>query len=171
MRSLLLALGLALTSLLLNAETPITSGPPGFALWDAKLVAATAARLERELGEQHMVYQTIGNYAGHSMYLVLRGKTGAAELHETEADFYISMRGSATFVIGGELVDAESRPRKQQRGSAVSGGARHTIKTGDIVHVPVAVPHHIIIGPDEPYLYLLIKLDEEPLVETPVSAL
>ena len=171
MRLTLIIILLILTSLASHAQSPSTDGPPGFVLWNKDLIEATANRLEKELGDKHMVYQTIGNYKGHSMYLVLRGKTGTSELHETESDFYISMRGKATFVIGGEMVGNEKRPRKQQRGSAVKGGATHTLGPGDILHVPVATPHHIIIGPDEPYMYILIKLDEVPLAPVKASAL
>jgi mannose-6-phosphate isomerase-like protein (cupin superfamily) len=160
-----------LTSSISFAEAPITDGAPGFVLWNSELIQSTADRLEKELGDKHMVYQTIGNYQGHSMYLVLRGKTGTSEVHETESDFYISVRGSATFLIGGELTEAEVRPRKQQRGKSVKGGKSHPIEAGDILHVPVAIPHQIVIGPDEPYMYILIKLNEEPITPKRASAL
>ena len=91
------------------------------------------------------------------------GKSDMAELHETESDFHIGKRGKATFVIGGELVDKESLPRKQQRGTSIRGGTRYAIAPGDIFHVPPGVAHQYIIGPDEPYMYILIKIDEEPL--------
>lgn len=171
MKFLLSIAALLLTSSISYAEDPNTDGPLGFVLWNSQLIQSTADRLEKELGDKHMVYQTIGNYEGHSMYLVLRGKTGTSEVHETESDFYISMRGSATFLIGGELTETEMRPRKQQRGKSISGGSSHPLGPGDILHVPVAVPHQIVIGPDEPYMYILIKLDEEPITPKRASAL
>jgi mannose-6-phosphate isomerase-like protein (cupin superfamily) len=160
---------LILTPAISLAQTPSTDGPPGFVLWNSESIESTADRLEQELGDKHMVYQTIGNYDGHSMYLVLRGKTGTSEFHETESDFYVSLRGHATFVIGGELTEPEIRPRKQQRGKSIHGGTTHSLGPGDVLHVPVATPHHIIIDPDEPYMYLLIKLDEEPIVAVEAS--
>ena len=168
MRFMLGIVVLILTPVMTLAQAPSTDGPPGFVLWNSELIDSTADRLEQELGDKHMVYQTIGNYPGHSMYLVLRGKTGTSEFHETESDFYVSWRGNATFVIGGELTEPEMRPRKQQRGKSISGGTTHQLGPGDILHVPPATSHQIIINPDEPYMYLLIKLDEEPI--TPVKA-
>jgi uncharacterized RmlC-like cupin family protein len=73
------------------------------------------------------------------------------------------MRGTATSVVGGRLVDAEKRPRKQQRGTSIEGGNRRQLTPGAIMHIPPGIPHQLIIGPEEPYLYLLIKIDEEPL--------
>lgn len=155
---------LASTATLAQAtSTESVEGPEGYVLWNADRVERAANRLERELGDKAMVYETIGNYEGHSIYLVLRGKTGAAELHETESDLYIAKRGTATFVLGGELVDPERRPRKQLRGAAVRGGHRQTLAPGDVVHVPIAVPHHLLIDPAQPFMYILIKFDEEPL--------
>jgi mannose-6-phosphate isomerase-like protein (cupin superfamily) len=139
------------------------SSVPGFILRDAGSIEAAADRLEAELGDKAMVFEIIGNHPGHSMYLVLRGKSGTSEIHLTESDYYIGVRGNATFVIGGELVDGQELERKQVRGTDIKGGERSIVGPGDIVHVPVNTPHHLIINPVEPYMYLLIKLDEEPL--------
>ena len=137
--------------------------PQDFVLWNAAYVEAAADRLEKSLGDKDLVWETMGNYEGHSVYLVLRGKTDTAELHETESDVQISMRGKATSVVGGRLVNAESRPRKQQRGTSIEGGKHRQLTPGAIMHIPPGVPHQLIIDPAEPYLYLLIKIDEEPL--------
>lgn len=141
------------------SQTPVA----GFILRDADSIEAAADRLEAELGDKAMVFEIIGNHQGHSMYLVLRGKTGTSEIHMTESDYYIGMRGSATFVIGGELLEPQELERKQVRGTDIKGGVSSKVGPGDIVHVPVNTPHLLIIDPDQPYMYLLIKLDEEPL--------
>ena len=139
--------------------------PPGFVLWTPERLATTIERLDRELGETRLVFEAYGNYERHSVYLVLRGKTSPAELHETEADLYVVRRGRATLVVGRELVDAEKRPRKQQRGSSVRGGYRREIGPGDVIHIPVGVPHQLILPEGESFLYDLTKFNEEPLAE------
>jgi hypothetical protein len=146
-----------------GAAGSTTGGPEGYVLWDAKRIEAAADRLEAQLGDRAMVFETIGSYEGHSVYLVLRGRTGLAEFHETESDLYVVKRGRATFVVGGELVEPRELPRRQRSGSAIRGGARQVLAPGDIVHVPEAVPHHLVLDSGEPFLYLLIKFDEEPL--------
>lgn len=146
--------------MLANAAT--ADAPVGFGLWSSAHIKEVGDRLEKELGDKKIVFETLGTYRGHSVYLVLRGKTAFAEFHETESDIQIGVRGTATFVIGGELVDAQKLPRKQQQGSSIRGGSKFTVGPGDIIHVPVAVPHVLIIEPNKPYLYILVKLDEEP---------
>ena len=137
--------------------------PTGFVMWPGAEVEAIANRLEREIGNRAMVYETIRNDDGHSVYFVLRGLTGPAEFHETEADLYVVHRGNATFVIGGELIDPELLPRKQQRGSSIRNGIRHALAPGDILHVPVSTPHQIIVPDGQTFLYTLVKFNEEPL--------
>ena len=65
-----------------SAAAP-TVDPVGYVLWDAATVEAAADRLEKSLGDKALVWETIGNYDGHSVYLVLRGKSGSAEIHDT----------------------------------------------------------------------------------------
>lgn len=137
----------------------------GFVLWSADRIKAAADKLESTVGDKPLVFETIGNYPGHSVYLVLRGKTGQAEIHETEADLFVARRGHATLVIGGELVDGQSMPRKQRRASSIRGGIRRDLYPGDIAHIPVGVPHQLVIAPGERFMYDLVKFDEEPLAQ------
>ncbi len=137
--------------------------PAGYVFWNAMVVEEVADRLETVLGDKSLVWETVGNYDGHSVYLVLRGKTGTAEIHETESDVQISVRGRATSVIGGKLLDPEHLPRKQIRGSAIQGGIERELAPGDLMHIPPGAPHQLLIDEAEPYMYLLIKIDEEPL--------
>jgi len=137
--------------------------PRDYVRWDSTYIQSVADRLEQALGDKAMVWETVGNYDGHSIYLVLRGRTGQAELHETESDVQIGVRGTAVSVIGGELVDGRALPRKQQRGTSINGGQRRLTSPGDLIHIPPGVPHQLIVDSSEPYMYLLFKLDEEPL--------
>ena len=165
MRKLITLAMLALTSIAWGADT--NEAPVGFGLWNSAHLKEVGDRLEKELGDKRIVYETLGTYKGHSVYLVLRGKTAPAEFHETESDLQIGVRGKATFVIGGELVNPQKLPRKQQQGSSIKGGAKFPVGPGDIIHVPVAVPHVLLIEPNKPYMYILVKLDEEPRNDPP----
>jgi mannose-6-phosphate isomerase-like protein (cupin superfamily) len=136
---------------------------PDFVYWPSATIEAAADRLEKTIDDKSLVFETIGNYQGHSVYLVLRGSTGQAEIHDTEEDVFIAKRGKATFVIGGQLVDEQSMPRKQRRGTSIKGGDRRTLTPGDIVHIPRGFAHHLEIAPGERFMYVLFKIDEEPL--------
>lgn len=161
---------LAVTALLFSAGSrgqgvlvDEADAPDGFVRWNSEYIQAVADQLEERLGDETLVWETIGNYDGHSVYLVLRGKTDRPELHETESDIQIGVRGTALSIVGGEMIDSRDRPRKQKRGSSIKGGLRKTTSSGDLIHIPPGVPHQLIIDADAPYMYLLFKLDEEPL--------
>jgi mannose-6-phosphate isomerase-like protein (cupin superfamily) len=169
MRALLsLVLMLVLCSVVRGDQTPASrtaapDDPAGFVLWKSAAVTAAADRLDQKIGKGRLMFETIGNYPGHSIYLVLRGATGEAEFHETESDLFVARRGRATLVIGGELVNPEMRPRRQQRAKEIKGGVRRELLPGDIAHIPMATPHQLLIAPGERFMYDLIKFDEEPL--------
>ncbi len=161
-------LAFAVSSLLLYAAVngrDVQDGqheePEDYVRWDSAYIQDVADRLEKQLGDKALVWETVGNYDGHSMYLVLRGRTSPAEVHDTESDIQIGVRGTALSIVGGELVDPESLPRKQQRGTSIDGGLRQKTCPGDMIHIPPGIPHQLIV--DQPYMYLLFKLDEEPL--------
>ena len=104
MRSALLSVCLLAATVTATAPAGQTApgGGAGFVLWPHEQVEAIADRLEASIGDRAMVFETVRNDDGHSVYFVLRGQTGRAEFHETEADLYIVHRGRATLVIGGE---------------------------------------------------------------------
>ena len=166
MRTLFVVMMLALSPALAAAADAPVAPPLGFALWDTAHIKEVGDRLEKELGDKEIVFETLGTHKGHSVYLVLRGRTARPEYHETESDIQIGLRGKGVFVIGGELINPQKLPRKQQRGDGIKGGARIPLGPGDIIHVPVAVPHVMEIAPNESYMYILIKLDEEPRLPT-----
>jgi len=154
---------LAMASEAQEASADEPAAPKDYARWDSDHIQAMADRLEQDAGDKALVWETVGNYDGHSIYLVLRSRTGQAEIHETESDVQIGVRGAAVSVVGGELVDGRSLPRKQRRGTAIDGGLRQETVPGDLIHIPPGVAHQLLIDPSEPYTYLLFKLDEEPL--------
>ncbi len=164
---LLAALLLASSQLPLRAQQPDASSakdmPDGFELWSSTRVKEASDRLEKNIGDKSILFETVGNWKGHSIYLVLRGKTADAEFHKTEEDVYIGQRGHATFIIGGEMVDPKNMPRKQVRSASIRGGMKRELHAGDILHVPRAIPHQLVIAPGEQFMYLLFKIDEEPL--------
>ena len=152
--------GLAMSAIVVAQEPAY---PDGYVRWNSDHIQEVADELEARLGDRSMIFETIGNYDGHSVYLVLRGKTGQAEMHETESDVQIGVRGTATLVVGGDIIDASSLPRKQVRGAAISGGQRQLTAPGDLIHIPPGVAHQLLIDQGAPYMYLLFKIDEEPL--------
>src|SRR6266702_5625722 len=94
------------------------------------------------------------NYMVHASR---REKPGQAEIHTKDADVIYVLQGSATFVTGGEAVDAKTSAPDELRGSSIRNGETREIAKGDVVIVPHGVPHQFLTVTD-PFLYYVVKV-------------
>jgi uncharacterized protein GlcG (DUF336 family)/quercetin dioxygenase-like cupin family protein len=85
-----------------------------------------------------------------------RTKSGLAEVHEHETDVVYVLEGSATFVTGGKLVDANTVSPGEIRGTDVQGGETRRLVKGDVVVVPPNT-HHWFKEVSDPFLYFVVK--------------
>ena len=81
---------------------------------------------------------------------------GSAEVHETQVDVWIVQDGE---VVGGTMVEPKTVKPHEIRGTSIDGGEKQSLKAGDIVHIPVKVPHQLKIAPGKTFTYLVIKVD------------
>ena len=97
-------------------------------------------------------------YGNHYTLLARREATGSAEVHEHEADIFVVEGGEATIVTGGKIVNGHAEKPGEIRGSAVEGGERHQLATGDIIHIPARTPHQLLIKKGKPFTYFVVKV-------------
>ena len=100
----------------------------------------------------------LGRYRGHYTLLAVRHSTGSAEVHEREADYFIVEKGSATLLTGGKLVNPHTDKPGEIRGTSLSGGERHPVAAGDVVHIPAGEPHQLLIEKGNPFTYFVVKV-------------
>jgi mannose-6-phosphate isomerase-like protein (cupin superfamily) len=65
-----------------------------------------------------------------------------ASVHETEAELFYVIDGSATITTGGKLVD-ETRSGTNLSGKSIEGGTPTKLSKGDFFMVPEGVPHWV----------------------------
>jgi quercetin dioxygenase-like cupin family protein len=63
-----------------------------------------------------------------------------ASVHETDAELFYVIDGTATFLTGGKLIDP-TRNGSNLSGKGVEGGTPHKLNKGDFIIVPAGVPH------------------------------
>jgi mannose-6-phosphate isomerase-like protein (cupin superfamily) len=80
----------------------------------------------------------LGGYDGHLEY---RASVGNATVHETEAELFYVIDGSATLTTGGKLVDGKRTDAANLNGSAIDGGTKRNIAKGDFILIPQNTPH------------------------------
>jgi uncharacterized protein GlcG (DUF336 family)/quercetin dioxygenase-like cupin family protein len=94
------------------------------------------------------------NYMVHASR---REKPGQAEIHTKDTDVIYVLDGSATFITGGEAVEAKTTAPDELRGSSVRNGQTRQIAKGDVVVVPNGVPHQFL-EVTNPFLYYVVKV-------------
>jgi glc operon protein GlcG len=94
------------------------------------------------------------NYMVHASR---REKPGQAEIHTRDADVIYVLQGSATFITGGEAVDAKITAPDELRGTSIRGGETRKIAQGDVIVVPNGVAHQFL-EVTNPFLYYVVKV-------------
>jgi glc operon protein GlcG len=85
-----------------------------------------------------------------------RDAAGEAEVHATETDIIYVLDGSATFVTGGQVIEAHNTSAHEIRGSGIEGGTERRLARGDVIVVPSGVPHWFKTV-DTPLTYYVVK--------------
>ena len=94
------------------------------------------------------------NYMVHASR---REKPGQAEIHTKDADVIYVLQGTATFITGGEAIDAKTIAADELRGTGIRGGETRNIAKGDVIIVPRSVPHQFL-EVTNPFLYYVVKV-------------
>jgi glc operon protein GlcG len=100
-----------------------------------------------------------GRLVEHSSYKVNTSRRvvpGAAEVHDAETDVFYVVEGSATLVLGGNVVEPRTESPGETRGKSIRGGESHQLKPGDVVIIPPGTPHQFteVRGP---FHYFVVK--------------
>jgi mannose-6-phosphate isomerase-like protein (cupin superfamily) len=106
----------------------------------ADVQALIAAAKAQRTKEQPLVTQRILALAPYNANLEYRASVGTASVHETEAEMFYVIEGSATLVTGGKLV-GETRNGENLTGSAIEGGNSQAVAKGDFIMVPEKTAH------------------------------
>jgi glc operon protein GlcG len=94
------------------------------------------------------------NYMVHASR---REGPGMVEVHTKDTDILYVLKGTATVVTGGTMVDGKSIATDEIRGREISGGEAHKLVPGDAMIIPNGVPHWFkdVQGP---FLYYVVKV-------------
>lgn len=98
-----------------------------------------------------------GDGRNYMVHASRREKPGQAEIHTKDADVIYVLKGEATFITGGEAVDAKTIAADELRGASIRNGQSRKIAQGDVIIVPHGVPHQFL-EVTNPFLYFVVKV-------------
>ena len=154
---------------------------PGTVVPLSELEAYTKKALAEGLLDQQVRDIEIGK-AHVGIGMVYRGKLdkpGANSVaeHDQVSEVYHIISGSATLVLGPDIVNRERRPATQRtvvefngpgnNGSDIRNGVPHQIKAGDVVVIPAGTGHWFT-KIDDHINYLMIRYDPDKV--TPLKS-
>jgi mannose-6-phosphate isomerase-like protein (cupin superfamily) len=147
---------------------------PGTYIPVDELQAYTKKAIAEKLLDQQVRDIEIGK-AHVGIGMVYRGKLDAAAPdsvaeHDLVSEVYHIVDGSATLMLGPDLVNMKRRPADQEtvrlfngpgnNASAIRNGVSHQIKTGDVVVIPAGTGH-LFTKIDDHITYLMVRIDPD----------
>jgi mannose-6-phosphate isomerase-like protein (cupin superfamily) len=154
---------------------------PGYYIPVSELQAYTQKAVAEKLTDQQVRDVEIGK-AHIGIGMVHRGRldkpapNSVAE-HDQVSEVYHVISGSATLVLGPDIVDRQRRPATQRtvrefngpgnNGSDIRNGVAHNIKAGDVVVIPAGTGHWFT-KIDDHIDYLMVRIDPDKV--TPLKS-
>jgi len=126
-----------------------------------------SAKDVQDMGQQLLQKRTqfaskdLARYGNHYFLLASREATGSSELHEHEADVFVVESGEAVLVTGGKIVNPHTEKAGEIRGTSISGGEKHQLAKGDVIHIPAGTPHQLLVQEGQPFLYFVVKVTNQ----------
>jgi mannose-6-phosphate isomerase-like protein (cupin superfamily) len=153
---------------------PTCSMCPGTMIPLAELQAYTKKAVAEKLVDQQVRDIDIGK-AHIGIGMVHRGKLDKPEPnsvaeHDQVSEVYHIIEGTATLVLGPEIVNRQRRPATLQtviefngpgnNGSDITNGVPHQLKAGDVVVIPAGTGHWFT-KIDDHIDYLMVRIDPD----------
>jgi mannose-6-phosphate isomerase-like protein (cupin superfamily) len=143
MRALMAAFIVSLISSSAFAQQPASSSAASTrTMVSAADVTALIAKARTERKDnQALLAQSMIQLAPYNVSLEYRAAVGNAAVHETEAELFYVIEGSATLVTGGKLTNENRTNAANLSGSSIEGGVSRRVAKGDFIMVPEGTPH------------------------------
>jgi mannose-6-phosphate isomerase-like protein (cupin superfamily) len=152
-RIVMAALVLAAATLAAAAE------PEGIVVWKSAELKAYGPKLAKKINEKKVADERIAKWGNHLAIIAHREGDGESEVHDGQADIFVVQSGEATLVLGGEVVGGRTTAPGETRGASISGGQRHALGAGDVVHIPARVAHQLLVAAGKEFTYFVVKVD------------
>ena len=141
MRSAIVAIVLIASSSVVFAQQAPNPAASRTMVTAADVAAMMAKAKAERKPDQANLAQSMIQLAPYNVSLEYRGAVGPAAVHETEAELFYVIDGSATLVTGGKLTNETRTNAANLSGKGIEGGMSRRVAKGDFIMVPEGVPH------------------------------
>jgi hypothetical protein len=129
-----------------------------FALWTPSAIGQHEAKLMTNVAPDHSSRETLADYGDHRFRLLYRDADGLPEEHDKIVDVVLVHGGEGAVMLGGTMSGKKgSALTGEYLGAGLTGGERHPLAAGDIVHIPAGIPHSFLVPEGKHITYVLLK--------------
>jgi mannose-6-phosphate isomerase-like protein (cupin superfamily) len=125
-------------------------------LFGSEQILKTARALQARLRQSNDTTGLAEERLDDVSFVAVRVKSGRAEVHKTSDDIFFVLSGHATLITGGKMINASGD--QEIRGDSIERGASANLEKGQVIHIPRAVPHQILLPAGGSLSYVLIKI-------------
>jgi mannose-6-phosphate isomerase-like protein (cupin superfamily) len=146
--------------LLCAAFAQSAGDPAGFYVWKSAELKAYRQSLAPKMSDKKLASEVITNFGNYTFQVAHREASGEGEYHEKQADIFFVQTGEGTLVYGGEMVNGKTTAPGEMRSPSIRGGMEKKIAAGDVVTIPVKVPHQLKLDPGKEITYFVVKVTQ-----------
>src|SRR3954447_12365751 len=137
-------------AILFSAAICLNAAEAKVDIYTTKEMKDVGDKISKKSGQ--FVSEELNRWGNHYTMLAHREQTGSSEVHQHEADIFVVEEGQASILTGGTLVNSRAEKAGELRGSSLTGGERHPLSAGDIIHIPAGVPHQLLVEKGNPFI-------------------
>ncbi len=146
---------------LLFAALALPAGaPPGFHYWSSAELKSFTNSLSPKINEQKLATEQLGSHGNYLFMVAHREASGEAEYHAKQADVFVVESGEGTLVYGGSLVNPKTTAPNEMRAPSIKGGMEKKVAAGDVVTIPAATAHQMMVPAGKQITYFVVKITQ-----------
>ena len=136
------------------------TAPEGFQLWTGASLTQMAQELTTGAASSphRIATKKLADFQNDLFMLSHREADGVVEWHETQADVFFVQSGSATLLVGGNMVGGDLVEPHEKRNGKIEGGTTYKLSAGDVVRIAPKTPHQILLAGSKQFTYFVIKI-------------
>jgi mannose-6-phosphate isomerase-like protein (cupin superfamily) len=94
-----------------------------------------------------------------TVLMVRRDRDGEVEVHTKLADELIAREGHAQILVGGTVAGNHQTAPNEMRGGAITGGKVYDLNPGDVIWIPIGMPHQMLVKKGASFSYMAVKFE------------
>jgi mannose-6-phosphate isomerase-like protein (cupin superfamily) len=163
MRIQYLAVTLFAIAMAPGAVAQQAAAPPVTVFMNNKDIMALVVKAKADRkGDAPVTAEPILLLAPYRAQLEYRPGSGAAALHEKDAELMVVLDGTGNIITGGKMVDEKRVNAANLTAPSIADGTTRAVVRGDMILIPANTPHQVIATGGAPIVLMTLHMPFPP---------